>query len=61
MIFLSFALLGLGIVIGHTIGHDRGKTAIQRRLLQHVIESPEYESHIVKHFTKAFNEMNGVE
>ncbi len=58
MSFIILAAMVCGGLFGHAIGFDRGKTFIQRKLLSHVIESPEYEAKVVDHFTKAFNELH---
>ena len=55
MILFALILAGLGMVIGYLIGFDRGKTALEREILSHVVESPEYNEAVVDTFRKAFN------
>jgi len=48
----------IGVICGYAgylIGYGRGKTALEREILSHVAESPEYEDAVVETFRMAFN------
>ena len=57
MIILFVIGVFLGGVVGFMVGVDKGRTYLERAILRHVTESPEYEDGLADTFFQAFKSM----
>lgn len=57
MIILMLVFGGLVSYLSFRIGVFSGSRVIEREILSHIIDSPEYGHEIISHFKKAFMEI----
>jgi len=57
MIILALLIGALCLWAGYLWGFQRGQTVIEREVLKHVIDSPEYGSYMVDAMRKSLNKV----